>query len=289
MAQHAPRPAHAAATAPRRGALADPVGADPARRTTPTRCCSTSGRTTRRRTACCGWSRRSTARPWSACTTSSATCTRASRRTWSRSRTGRRSRTRPGPTTTRSSRNELVYCMAVEKLLGLEVPRRARVDPRDLQRAAAPAQPPDLPRHRLDRPRRHRAALLLLPRARPRARPLRARRRRAHARALRPGRRRRRGRPGGLRPRGARRHQGAARARRRVRGPDRAAADLPRPHQGHRRDHAGVRAPDGPHGPERARLGRGLGPARARALRRLPRDPGAADPAPATATSTTAT
>ena len=93
---HAPLPA-------RRGALADPVGAAPAERTTRTRCCSTSGRTTRRRTACCASSPRSTARRSSACTTSSATCTRASRRTWSRSRTGRRSRTRRGPTTTRSS------------------------------------------------------------------------------------------------------------------------------------------------------------------------------------------
>ena len=101
--------------------------------------------------------------------------------------------------------NELVYCMAVEKLLELEVPRRGEWIRAIFTRAAAPPQPPDLPRHRLDRPRRHRAALLLLPRARPRARSLRARGRRAHAPALCAGRRRGRGHPGGLRPRGARR------------------------------------------------------------------------------------
>ena len=186
--------------------------------------------------------------------------------------------------------NELVYCMARREAARPRGAPARRVDPRDLHRAAAHPQPPDLPGHRVDRPRRHRAALLLLPRARPRARPLRARRRRAHAPALRAGRRRRRGRAGGVRPRGARVHQGAAQARRRVRGPDRrssrSSATAP---AGIGVDHARLRAPDGPDGPQRARLGRRLGPARARALRRVSRDQRRSRSCSRTATSTTAT
>ena len=126
--------------------------------------------------------------------------------------------------------NELVYCMAVEKLLGLEVPRRGewiRAIFTELQR---------LHNHLIflgtgSIDLGGIALLFYCFRERDRVLDLfELAGRRAHARALRAGRRRRRGPPGGVRPRGAGDDQGAARARRRVRGPDRPAADLPRPH-----------------------------------------------------------
>ena len=185
--------------------------------------------------------------------------------------------------------NELVYVHGRREAARPRGAAPRRVDPGALHRAAAPAQPPDLPRHRLDRPRRHRPPLLLLPRARPRARPLRARDRRAHALALRPGRRRRRGPAGGVRRRGAQVHRVHAQAARRLRGHDRREPDLHRPDARDRHRHPRLRAQDGPHGPERARLRRRLGPARARALRRLPRARGRDPAARTTATPTTAT
>ena len=119
---------------------------------------------------------------------------------------------------------------------------------------------------RLDRPGRHRPALLLLPRARPGARPVRARHRRAHARPL--------------------RRRSAAWPRTCPPGFERRGAHVPRVHarraststrsiigaQPIFRDRTvgigvitpGVRPADGPDRAERPRLGRGLGPARAR-------------------------
>ena len=116
--------------------------------------------------------------------------------------------------------------MAVEKLLDLEVPRRGEWIRAIFTELQPHPQPPDLPRHRLGRPGRHRAALLLLPRARPRARPVRAGHGgvRMHPRYA-PGRRRRRG--PARRPSSARRApfiKEMRSAHRRVRGPDRPAA-----------------------------------------------------------------
>ena len=63
-----------------------------------------------------------------------------------------------------------------------------------------------------------------------------------------------------------------ARPARRVRGPDRAEPDLAPAHGRRRRDAAGLRDPDGAVRPERARLRHPVGPAhRERRLRRLPR------------------
>ena len=58
---------------------------------------------------------------------SSATCTPASRRTPSTGRGSRASRSSRAPTTSSPFFNELGYCLAVEKLLGIEAPPRAQV------------------------------------------------------------------------------------------------------------------------------------------------------------------
>ena len=97
------------------------------------RCCatratcsrSTSARTTRRRTASSASSSSSPASRSSACAPSSATCTRASRRRWSKRRGGRRSRTRERIDYLAFQNNELAFVLAIEKLLGIEVPRKA--------------------------------------------------------------------------------------------------------------------------------------------------------------------
>ena len=66
--------------------------------------------------------RRRPARRWSA------TCTPASRRTWSRRRGGRRSRTRERIDYLSFQNNELAFVLAIEKLLEVEVPPKADVD-----------------------------------------------------------------------------------------------------------------------------------------------------------------
>ena len=91
--------------------------------------------------------------------------------------------------------NELVFVLAVEKLLELEVPREGDVDADAARRAEPDPLASRLARHVRARARSDLDVLVLLPRARPDARPLRDGHRRADAHALLPGRRARRGHP----------------------------------------------------------------------------------------------
>ena len=125
----------------------------------------------------------------------SATCTPASRRTWSSAPGPRASRSAPGWTTCRRCHNETTYCLGVERLLG----HRGR-DPREGQRHPgddAGAQPdllaPGLHRHRRHGDRRPDRDDHRLPRAGEGARRLRADHRPADEPRLHPARRRRPG------------------------------------------------------------------------------------------------
>ena len=62
--------------------------------------------------------------------------------------------------------NNHAFCLAIEKLLGVEIPRRAQLDPRHPRRAPAALLAPRLARHVRDRPRRRDAVLVRVPRAR---------------------------------------------------------------------------------------------------------------------------
>ncbi len=130
--------------------------------------------------------------------------------------------------------NALAYCMAVEKLLDVDVPPRAqylRVIHLELNRIAiAPVRA----RHGRARHRRDHDALVGLPRPRPRARPVRDVVGPAHAHALLPGRRRDGGHPARVRGEDARVPEGHAEAHRPVRGAARPQRDLAAAPEGHR-------------------------------------------------------
>ena len=104
------------------------------------------------------------------------------------------------------------------------------VPARDPPRAEPDRQPPVLARHRRARHRRDHDALVGLPRARPRPRPVRDVGRPAHAHALLPGRRRGGGHPAGLGAEGARVHRDHAAPDRPVRGAARPERDLAAAH-----------------------------------------------------------
>ena len=183
---------------------------------------STSGRSTRRPTASCASSSRWTASGSSRRARTSATSTAAPRSS-SRPRPTRwSSRTPTASTTSRRATNNHAYVLAVEKLLGLEIPKRAqyiRVVLDEMQRISS---------HLLwlatagDRPRRDHAVLLHVPRARGHPRPLRGLLRRAPHAQLHAHRRPRGGADARLDREAPRVHGGPRREDRRVRGaPDR--------------------------------------------------------------------
>ena len=91
--------------------------------------------------------------------------------------------------------NELVFVLAIEKLLALEVPREGDLDADAALRAEPHPLAPRLPRHGRARAGCDLDVLVLLPRARPDPRPRRDGLRDAHAHALLPDRRARRGHP----------------------------------------------------------------------------------------------
>ena len=113
--------------------------------------------------------------------------------------------------------NELVFVLAIEKLLERRAAAEGAVDAHAPLRAQPDPLPPRLARHRRARAGGDLDVLVLLPRAGRHPRPLRAGHRRPHAHALLPGGRARRGHPGRLLRRvpHVRRHD--AEARRRVR------------------------------------------------------------------------
>ena len=130
--------------------------------------------------------------------------------------------------------NELVYVLAVEKLLGIEIAAQGRLDADAPLRAEPDPLAPRLPRHLRARAGGRFDVLVLLPRAGRDPRPLRDGLRVPHAHAVLPDRRARRGHPARLLrrlPRVLRRHAGADR---RVRGDPQHAADLARADEGHR-------------------------------------------------------
>ena len=100
--------------------------------------------------------------------------------------------------------NELVYVLAVEKLLAARGAAQGDLDADGARRADPDPLAPRLARHLRARDRRDLDVLVLLPRARPDPRPLRDGHRRADAHPLLPGRRARRGHPARLLRRGAR-------------------------------------------------------------------------------------
>ena len=95
----------------------------------------------------------------------SATSTAAPRSSSRPRRTRWGSRTRTGWTTSRPPRTTTPSASTVEKLLGVEVPRRAQLHPRDPGRAAAALLASGLARDVRDRPRRGDALLVHVPRA----------------------------------------------------------------------------------------------------------------------------
>ncbi len=137
------------------------------------------------------------------------------------------------------------------------------------RRAGADPLAPRLPRHLRARDRGDLDVLVLLPRARPRARPLRDGRRDAHAHALLPGRRPRRGHPGRLLRRGAQVLRADAEGGRRVRGDPQLEQDLARADGRRRRALGRGRDRARADRAEPPRLRRRLGPAQARAVPRL--------------------
>ena len=98
--------------------------------------------------------------------------------------------------------NELVFVLAIEKLLELETPPKATWMRTLPLRAEPDPLAPRLARHRRARAGCDLDVLVLLPRARAGPRPLRAGRGRADAHAVLPGRRARRGHPARVLPRG---------------------------------------------------------------------------------------
>ena len=87
---------------------------------------STWARSIRPRTACCAWCWRSTAKSSSALYPKSAICTPASKRPARRSFTSRWFRSPIASIISIRISNNLCYCLAVEKLLELEIPERAQ-------------------------------------------------------------------------------------------------------------------------------------------------------------------
>ena len=140
------------------------------------------------------------------------------------------------------------------------------VPARDPPRAEPDREPPVLARHLGARPRRGDDALVGLPRARLRARPVRVLDRPALPPALHPGRRRDRGHPAGLGAEGARVPRDAAHAARPVRGAARPQRDLPAAHEGRRRGGRGDAARAGRDRPAAARHRQPVGPAQGDAL-----------------------
>ena len=255
---------------------------------------STSGPSTRPRTACCAWCWNSTARSSSAPTRTSACCT-APPRSWPRARpSSRRCPTWTGWTTCSMMCNEHAYCLAIEKLLGVDVPERAqyiRVMFSEITRLLNHLL--WLGAHGLDCGAmnifiycfREREDLFDMYEAVSGAR--------MHAAYFRPGgvyrdlpdidaavqaqphqeregdqgaERHRVGHAAGLH---RRLHQALPEVRRRVRDPAHRQPHLEAAHGGHRRRHARARAEPRLHRPDAARLGHRLGPAQDAALRRL--------------------
>ena len=153
--------------------------------------------------------------------------------------------------------NELLYVLAIEKLLGIEVPRRAtwaRMAMAELNRIHASR----LARDVRARARSDFAVLVLLRRPRPDPRPLRDGGRNADAHPLRPGRRHRRGSAARLHERGAEVLRADAELGRRVRGDPRPQRDLARADEGRgplRRRRARARAVGADAALDRRRLG----------------------------------
>ena len=145
--------------------------------------------------------------------------------------------------------NELVFVLAIEKLLALEVPEKATWMRTCLLRAEPDPLAPRLARHLRARARRDLDVLVRVPRAGPDPRPVRDGHRRPHAHALLPGRRARRGHPAGLLPRGAQVLRVDAEGDRRLRGRARPERDLARAHARARRPLRGGRGRARPVGP----------------------------------------
>ena len=108
--------------------------------------------------------------------------------------------------------NEHAYCLAIEKLLGVEVPDARAVHPRDVRRDHAAAEPPAVAGRARPRLRCDEHPHLLLPRARRPVRHVRGGVGRAHARGLLP--------PGRRLPRPAR-HDAAVQGHRKIATPRR--------------------------------------------------------------------
>ena len=130
--------------------------------------------------------------------------------------------------------NELVFVLAIEKLLELETPPQGDLDADAPLRAEPDPLAPDLARHLRARDRGDLDVLVRVPRARAAARPVRARRRLPDAHALLPGRRARRGHPARLLPRVPPLHRGLPEVDGRLRGDALAQRDLARAHRGDR-------------------------------------------------------
>ena len=154
--------------------------------------------------------------------------------------------------------------MAVEQLLDEPVPDARAVPAGDPLRAEPDPLASRLARHVGARPRRDLDLLVLLPRARQGARPVRVLLRAADAHALLPGRRRVRGHPRRLGPQDARVRRRHGAARRAVRGAARPQRDLPPAHQGHRHRRRRAAARAGRHRTAAARRRQPVGPAQGR-------------------------
>ena len=129
--------------------------------------------------------------------------------------------------------DELVFVLAIEKLLGLEI-RRRPPGCGCCSASSTGSTRTRLPRHRGARAGGDLDVLVLLPRARPGARPLRTGHRGPHAHAVLPGRRAGRGHPVRLLRRGAQVLRLDAEGGRRLRSADRASGDLARANAGNR-------------------------------------------------------
>ena len=162
--------------------------------------------------------------------------------------------------------NALAFCMSVERLAQVEVPRARAVAARDPPRAEPDRQPPLLDRHRGARHRRDHDALVGLPRPRLRPRPVRDVGRPAPAHALLPGGRRGGGHPAGLRAEGARVPRDHAAPDRPVRVAARPQRDLAAAHEGHRHRAGGAAARARRDRPAAAGVRQLLGPAQGDAL-----------------------
>ena len=144
--------------------------------------------------------------------------------------------------------NNVGYCQTVEKLMQLEVPRRARYVRDGALRAAAHREPLPVARHARDGHRRDDGVPLRVPRARADSRSVRGVLRRAPHLQLDAHRRPAARHPGRLGQEGARVLQHHVGEGGRVRRAAHPQPHLARAHQGHRRDH---RRPGDRHRPQR--------------------------------------